>query len=106
MIAQALTKRHGNSVTTLKFLKRSTLGIGDEVKELANRRQFQQEHDRNPPTHRQHEEEAAEAVEWSRRLAVGCAKSLPMDPDLDAEQLATLDNPEMEIGRDCDVARV
>ena len=27
MIAEALTKRHGNSVTTLKFLKRSTLSI-------------------------------------------------------------------------------
>ena len=50
-----------------------------------------------PANHRQHEDEAAEAVEWSRRLAVGCAKSIPMDPDLDAEQLATFRNPEIEI---------
>ena len=106
MIADALTKRHGNSVTSLKFLKRSTLGIQDEVKELANLRQFQQEHGRNPPTNRQHEDEAAEAVEWSRRLAVGCSKSIPIDPDLEAESLATLDNPEIEIRRDCDVAVV
>ena len=27
MIADALTKRHGNSVTTLKFLKRTTFSI-------------------------------------------------------------------------------
>ena len=90
MIADALTKQHGNSVTTLKFVKRSTLGIQDEVKELANLRQFQQEHGRNPPTNRQHEDEAAEAVEWSRRLAVRCSKSIPIDPDLEAESLATL----------------
>ena len=39
----------------------------------------------------------------SRRLEVGCAKIIPMDPDLDAEQLATFGNPEVEIGPDCEV---
>ena len=40
MIADALTKRRGNSVTMLKFVKTGQLSIVDEDKELAERHQF------------------------------------------------------------------
>ena len=40
MIADALTKRHGNSVTMLKFVNTGQLSIVDEDKELAERHQF------------------------------------------------------------------
>ena len=42
MIADALTKRHGNSVTMLKFVKTGQLSIVDEDKELAERHQFRE----------------------------------------------------------------
>ena len=61
MIADALTKRHGNSVTMLKFLK----CIADEDKEMAERRQFREGHGRNLRPHRQHEDKTSGSVKWN-----------------------------------------
>ena len=58
MVADALTKRHGHSLTMLKFLKTGHLSIVDEDKELADRRQFREVHGRNPRPHRQHEDKS------------------------------------------------
>ena len=51
MIADALTKRHGNSVTMLKCVKTGQLSIVDEDKELAERQQFREVGGRNLRPH-------------------------------------------------------
>ena len=53
VIADALTKRDGNSVTMWKTFGTGHLSIVDEDKELANRRQLWEDHGRNLRPHRQ-----------------------------------------------------
>ena len=84
MVADALTKRHGNNVTMLKFLKTRQLNIVDEDKEQAEERQFREVHGRNPRLHRQHEDNNSGQVEWGKRCAVGCTKTIPRDSELEA----------------------
>ena len=84
MIADALTKRHGNSVTMLKFVKTGQLSIVDEDKELAERQQFREVRGRNLRPHRQHEGKSSGPVDWEQRYAVGCAKKIPRASELEA----------------------
>ena len=51
MVVDALTKRHGNSVTMLQLLRDGVLSIVDEDQELANRNTDREKHKRNlrPP---------------------------------------------------------
>ena len=82
MIADALTKRHGNSVTMLKFVKTGQLSIVDEDQELAERQQFREVRGRNLRPPRQHE--SSGPVDWEKRYAVGCANTKPRASELEA----------------------
>ena len=84
MIADALTKRHGNSVTMLKCVKTGQLSIVDEDKELAERQQFREVRGRNLRPPRQHEGKSSGPVDWEKRYAVGCAKTIPRASELEA----------------------
>ena len=57
MIADAFTKRHGNSVSMM-FLRSGQFSIVDEHKEVASRRTFREEHGPNLRFHRQREGQA------------------------------------------------
>ena len=50
MIADTLTKRHGTSVTLLKFVKTGELSTVDEAKVLLERRRSREVHGRKPAT--------------------------------------------------------
>ena len=84
MIADALAKRHGNSVTMFKFVKTGQLSIVVEDKELAERQQFREVRGRNLRPHRQHECQSSGPVDWEQRHAVGCAKTIPRASELEA----------------------
>ena len=75
MVVDALTKRHGNSVTMLQLLRDGVLSIVDEDRELANRKTYREEHNLRPCR----QLEPAQNVEWDRRNAVGCSHTIKAD---------------------------
>ena len=77
MVVDALTKRHGNSVTMLRLLRDGVLSIVDEDRELAMRKVYRETHKRNLRPHRQ--VERAQTMEWHRRNAVGCSHTIESD---------------------------
>ena len=58
MVVDALTKRHGNSVTMLRLLRDGVLSIVDEDRELAMRKKYRETHKRNLRPHQN---------KWSKR---------------------------------------
>ena len=77
MVVDALTQRHGNSVTMLQLLRDGVLFIVDEDRELANRKTYREKYKRNQRPHRQLE--PAQNLEWDRRDAVGCSHTIKAD---------------------------
>ena len=53
MVVDALTKRHGNSVTMLLLLRDGVLSIVDEDREPAIRKMYRETHKRNLRPHQQ-----------------------------------------------------
>ena len=77
MVVDALTKRHGNSVTMLRLLRDGVLSIVDEARQLAMIKTYRDKHKRNLRPQRQVEQ--AQPVEWHRRNAVGCSHTIKAD---------------------------
>ena len=77
MVVDALTKRHGNSVTMLRLLRDGVLSIVDEDRELAMRKVYRETHKRNLRPHQQVEQ--AQRGEYDRRNAVGCSHTIKAD---------------------------
>ena len=77
MVVDALTKRHGNSVTMLRLLRDGVLSIVDEDRELAMRKVYRETHKRNLRPHQQVEQ--AQTGEYDRRNAVGCSHTMNTD---------------------------
>ena len=77
MVVDALTKRHGNSVTMLRLLRDGVLSIVDEDRELATRNVYRETHKRNLRPHQQVEQ--AQTGEYDRRNAVGCSHTIKTD---------------------------
>ena len=77
MVVDALTKRHGNSVTMLRLLRDGVLSIVDEDRELAMRKVYRETHKRNLRPHQQVEQ--AQTGEYDRRSAVGCSHTIKAD---------------------------
>ena len=77
MVVDALTRRHGNSVTMLRLLRDGVLSIVDEDRELAMRKVYRESHKRNLQPHRQVEQ--AQTGEYVRRNAVGCSHTIKVD---------------------------
>ena len=82
MIADALTKRHGNSVTMFKFVKTGQLSIVIEDKELAE--VISGSPWSQSTSTRQHESKSSGPVDWEKRYAVGCANTIPRASELEA----------------------
>ena len=77
MVVDALTKRHGNSVTMLRLLRDGVLSIVDEDQELAMRKVYRETHKRNLRPHQQVEQ--AQTGEYNRRNVVGCSHTIKVD---------------------------
>ena len=77
MVVDALTKRHGNSVTMLRLLLDGVLSIVDEDRGLAMRKVYRETHKRNLRPHQQ--VERAQTGEYDRRSAVGCSRTIKAD---------------------------
>ena len=77
MVVDALTKRHGNSVTMLRLLLDGILSIVDEDRELAMRKVYRETHKRNLLPHQQVEQ--AQVGEYDRRNAVGSSHTIKTD---------------------------
>ena len=77
MVVDALTKRHGNSVTMLRLLQDGVLSIVDEDRELAMRKVYRETHKRNLRPHQQVEQ--AQTGEYDRRNVVGCSHTIKTD---------------------------
>ena len=77
MVVDALTKRHGNSVTMLRLLRDGVLSIVDEDRELAIRKVYLERHKRNLRPHQQVEQ--TQTGEYDRRNAVGCSHTIKTD---------------------------
>ena len=79
MVVDALTKRHGNSVTMLRLLRDGVLSIVDEDRELAMRKGYLETHKRNLRPHQQVEQaqtgEYDDEIQW-----VVLTRSRPMKP--------------------------
>ena len=90
MIVDALSRKHRNRETMLKFLKSGQLSIVAEDKELAERRQFGEEQGRNLRRRRQHKDKTSGCVEWRQRYAVGCADAASSESVLRIQYVATL----------------
>ena len=75
MVVDALTKRHGNSVTMLRLLRDGVLSIVDEDREM--RKVYRETHKRNLRPHQQVEQ--AQTGEHDRRNAVGCSHTINAD---------------------------
>ena len=83
MVVDALTKRHGNSVTKLRPLRDGVLSIVDEDRELAKRNVYRETHKRNLRPHQQ-VENMTDGMQWvvltrsrpMRRMAAILDKSL------------------------------
>ena len=96
MIADAPTKRHGNSVTMLRVFKTDTLSIV-ALDDGAD------ENNVDPRPHRHHEDNVAGPVDWCQRFAVGHAKTIPWDPDLQADLLSVREKHEIKNERGSEV---
>ena len=96
MIADAPTKRHGNSVTMLRVFKTDTLSIV-ALDDGAD------ENNVDPRPHRQHEDKVAGRVDWGQRFAVGHAKTIPWDRDLQADLLSVREKHEINDERGSEV---
>ena len=77
MVVDALTKRHGNSVTMLRLLRDVVLSIVDEDRELAMRKVYRETHKRILRPHQQVEQ--ARTGECDRRDALGCSHTIKTD---------------------------
>ena len=77
MVVDALTKRHGNSVTMLRLLRDGVLSIVDEDRELAMRKVYRETHKRNLRPHEQVEQ--AQTGEHDRRNVVVCSHTIKVD---------------------------
>ena len=77
MVVDALTKRHGNSVTMLRLLRDGVLLIVGEDRELATRKAHRETHKRNLRPHQQVEQ--AQTGEYDRRNAVGYSHTIKTD---------------------------
>ena len=77
MVVDALTKRHGNSVTMLRLLRDGVLSIADQDRELATRKVHRETHKRNLRPHQQVEQ--AQTGEYNRRDVVGCSHTIKVD---------------------------
>ena len=76
-VVDALTKRHGNSLTMLRLLRDGVLSIVDEDREPAMRKVYRETHKRNLRPHQQVEK--AQTGEYDRRNAVGCSHTIKAD---------------------------
>ena len=79
MVVDALTKRHGNSVTMLRLLRDGVLSIVDEDRELAMRKVYRETHKRNLRPHQQMEQ-AQTGNMTDEMLWVVLTRSMPMRP--------------------------
>ena len=77
MVVDALTKRHGNSVSMLRLSRDGVLSIVDEDQELAMRKVYPETHKCNLRPHQQVEQ--AQTGEYNRRNAVGCSHTIKAD---------------------------
>ena len=77
VVVDALTKRHGNSVTMLRLLRGGVLSIVDEDQVLAMREVYRETHKRNLRPHQQVEQE--QTGEYNRRNVVGCSDTIKVD---------------------------
>ena len=77
MVVDALTKRHGNSVTMVRLFRDGVLSIVDEDHELAMRKMYRETHKRSFRPHQQVEQ--SEVGENGRRNAVGCSHTINAD---------------------------
>ena len=77
MVVDALTKRHGNSVTMLRLLRDGVLSIVDEDRKLAKREVYRETHKRNLRPHQQVEQ--AQTGAYDQRNAVGCCHTIKTD---------------------------
>ena len=77
MVVDALTKRHGNSVSMLRLLRDGVLSIVDEDQELAMRKVYRETHKRNLRPHQQLEH--SKVGEYDRRNAVVCSHTIKAD---------------------------
>ena len=67
MVVDALTKRHGNSVTMLRLLRDGVLSIVDEDRELAMRKVYRETHKRNLRPHQQVEQAKTGEYDQAKR---------------------------------------
>ena len=74
MVVDALTKRHGNSVTMLQLFRDAILSMVDEDQELANRKTYRVKHKRNLRPHRQLEQ--VQYPEWMQWVALTRSKRM------------------------------
>ena len=77
MVVDALTKRHGNSVTRLRLLRAGIVPIVEGDRELANHNTYQEKHTFCLRPHRQLE--PAQTRKCDRRNAVGCSHMIKAD---------------------------
>ena len=77
MVVDALTKRHGNSVTMVRLLPDGVLSIVDEDHEPAMRKVYRETHKRNLRPHQQVEQ--SQVGEHDRPNAVGCSHTITAD---------------------------
>ena len=77
MVVDAVTKRHGNSVTMLRLLRDGVLSIVDEDRELATRKVYRETDKRNLRPHQQVEQ--TQTGEYDRRNVVGCSHIIKAD---------------------------
>ena len=73
----AITQKHGNSVTMLRLLRDGVLSIVDEDRELAMRKVYRETLKRNLRPHQQVEQ--AQTGKYDRRKVVGCSHTIKAD---------------------------
>ena len=62
-----------------------------------------EENNVDPRPQRQHEDKVAGPVDWGQRFAVGDAKTIPWDPDLQADLLSAREKHEINNERGSEV---
>ena len=77
MVVDALTTRHGNSVTMVLRLRDGVLSTVDEDRELTMRKVYRETHKRNLQPHQQVEH--AQTGEYDRQNAVECSLTFKAD---------------------------
>ena len=77
MVVDALTKRHGNSVTMLRLMRDGVLSIVEEDRKLAMRKVYRETQERNLRPHQQVKQ--AQTGEFHRRNVVSCSHTIKID---------------------------